>query len=160
MSKTSKMRDRLTHIADKSREEFEQKKKELEEEMNKGRTNYSKIQKGLRNNEVINDPTLAVEFEGQSPAKMKTAKSSNTLKKGPTPVASFNDKSLHDPSNFMPSGLRVSDWCFNGQLDSSPPVVKVNEVYESIRPLGRGAFGDVYLVKNIDDNKLYVFQFS
>jgi serine/threonine protein kinase len=86
---------------------------------------------------------------------MKPVKSSNQLKKpNVTPVASFNDKALHDPANFMPSGLRVSDWCFNGQLDSSPPVVKVNEVYESLRPLGRGAFGDVYLVKNIDDNKL------
>jgi predicted DNA-binding ArsR family transcriptional regulator len=62
MSKVNKMRDRIAHMADKSREEFEQKKKELEEEMNKGRTNYSKIQRGLKNNEVINDPTLAVEL--------------------------------------------------------------------------------------------------
>jgi hypothetical protein len=155
MSKTAKMRDRISHIADKSREEFEMKMKELEGEMNKGRSNYSKIQRGLKNNEVINDPTLVTEFENHSPSKIKTVKSSNTLKKPlATPVASFNEKALQDPANFMPSGLRVSDWCFNGQLDSSPPVVKINEVYESIRPLGRGAFGDVYLVKNIDDNKL------
>ena len=47
----------------------------------------------------------------------------------------------------MPPGLRVSDWCFFGSLDSTPPVVKSHDIYENIRLLGRGSFGDVYLGK-------------
>jgi len=55
----------------------------------------------------------------------------------------------------MPSGTRVSDWCFTGSLDSVPPTVKSSNIYETTRQLGRGSFGDVSLVKNKDDNKLY-----
>ena len=39
-------------------------------------------------------------------------------------------------------------------------VVKANEVYESVRLLGRGAFGDVYLVKTVDDHKLYAHYYT
>ena len=92
-------------------------------------------------------------MEGTSPTK-KAIKTGGA-KKSPSKSTMVGEISMnYDASLFMPTGLRVSDWCFNGSLDSSPPVVKSNGVYESIRPLGRGAFGDVYLVKNIDDNKL------
>ena len=55
----------------------------------------------------------------------------------------------------MPSGPRISDWCYTAPLDSmNPPVVKSRELYENVRPLGRGSFGEVHLVKNTEDNKL------
>lgn len=155
MSKVQKMRDRLAHIADKSREEFETKKKELEEEMSKGRVNIGKIQKGLKNNEIIEQSHIGLD-PLESPAKKtqshtkgtkKMAASSLTGSGGITPFSV-------DPLVYMPTGLRVSEWCFTGKLDSTPPIVKANGVYENIRLLGRGSFGDVYLVKNVDDNKL------
>ena len=55
----------------------------------------------------------------------------------------------------MPSGPRISDWCYSAPSDSiALPVVKSRELYENVRLLGRGAFGEVSLVKNIEDNKL------
>jgi hypothetical protein len=80
----------------------------------------------------------------------------------------------------IPSGARVSDWCFVGIPDSSPPIVKSFNLYETgnfyslkysyiiivsifillllnfklVRLLGRGSFGDVNLVKSSDTNKL------
>ena len=54
----------------------------------------------------------------------------------------------------MPTGPRVSDWCFTSSFDSMPPVVKSRELYENVRLLGRGSFGEVNLVKNVEDNKL------
>lgn len=54
----------------------------------------------------------------------------------------------------IPTGPRISDWCFTGAMDSAPPIVKSREMYENIRLLGRGAFGEVNLVKNVEDNKL------
>ena len=55
----------------------------------------------------------------------------------------------------MPSGPRVSDWCYSAPLDSpAPPTVKSRELYENVRLLGRGSFGEVNLVKNTEDNKL------
>ena len=57
--------------------------------------------------------------------------------------------------NIMPSGPRVSDWCYSAPLDSpAPPQVKSRELYENVRLLGRGSFGEVILVKNVEDNKL------
>jgi len=50
---------------------------------------------------------------------------------------------------------RVSDWILSDELEGSPPVFKTTELYETVRLLGRGAFGDVNLVKNTEDNRLY-----
>lgn len=52
------------------------------------------------------------------------------------------------------SGMRVSDWCYTGPIDSAPPVVKNPDIYETVRLLGRGSFGEVNLIKNTDDHKL------
>jgi hypothetical protein len=58
-------------------------------------------------------------------------------------------------TSIMPSGPRISDWCYSAPLDSlALPVVKTRELYENVRLLGRGSFGEVNLVKNLEDNKL------
>ena len=50
-----KMRNNLEKIK-KEREVFEEKKRQLDAEMTKGRTNMTKIKKGLRNNEIVDSP--------------------------------------------------------------------------------------------------------
>ena len=68
-------------------------------------------------------------------------------------------KSVPDIGGYMSqSAVRVSDWILKESLEdlmSQPPVIKSTEVYETVRTLGRGAFGDVNLVKSVDDNRLY-----
>jgi hypothetical protein len=184
MSKAEKLRDRLAAIQ-KEREEFEKQKKELENEMHIGKQNIGKIQKGLRNNHIINDPVLTENNMASSSTvnnnssnnvrKLKkdannASNSSNLAGNSNSPLQRHNDSSLsiQSPSdsnipamlqtpvmtNIVPSGPRISDWCFMGSIDSSPPTVKSREMYENVRLLGRGAFGEVNLVKNIEDNKL------
>jgi len=58
----------------------------------------------------------------------------------------------------IPTGPRISDWCFLGPLESTPPVVKSRDLYENVRLLGRGAFGEVHLAKNIEDHKLFAIK--
>jgi hypothetical protein len=184
MSKAEKLRDRLAAIQ-KEREEFEKQKKELENEMHIGKQNIGKIQKGLRNNHIINDPVLTENNLASSATNNGSSNNVRKLKKADTnnvsnssnlggncnsPLQRHNDSSLsiQSPSdsntaamlqtpvmtNIIPSGPRISDWCFTGSIDSSPPTVKSREMYENVRLLGRGAFGEVNLVKNTEDNKL------
>lgn len=171
MSKAEKLKDRLAAIQ-KEREEFERQKKELENEMHKGKKNIGKIQKGLKNNLIINDPVLAennLNISSSSTNNMKRLKKdSNSLLSNSaanSPVvphgssltlfsSTENGPNSLVQNHIMPSGPRVSDWCFTGPLDSPPPMVKSREMYENVRLLGRGAFGEVNLVKNIEDNKL------
>lgn len=57
---------------------------------------------------------------------------------------------------YMPSSRRVSDWFFtNEDPHGRPAGVKTQDVYTTVRFLGRGAFGSVDLVKHVDDNRLY-----
>ena len=177
MSKAEKLRDRLA-VIQKEREEFEKHKRELENEMHIGKQNIGKIQKGLKNNLIINDPVLLENNLSPSLNNHSTNNIKKTLKKdsqnamnqsfsnGPN---SCGPLSIQTPDgtialglptpvptmmNIIPSGPRISDWCFTGSLESSPPVVKSREMYENVRLLGRGAFGEVNLVKNLEDNKL------
>lgn len=189
-----KMRGKLANIA-KQREEFELQKKSLEEQMNVGRQNMGRIKKGLKNNEILDEPIEVAEImHTATNAKKETKKPSNVLsvkeneqrksvalKDFSMSLGSCNSPSINSSNTFfspnstisggggvisgsgvpvasvslMPSGARVSEWCFTGELDSSPPVFKSQELYENIRLLGRGAFGEVTLVKNTDDNKLF-----
>lgn len=57
-------------------------------------------------------------------------------------------------SQILPTGTRISDWAYTGELNSTPTVVKSKELYEVSRLLGRGSFGEVLLGKNIEDNKM------
>jgi hypothetical protein len=197
MSKAGKLRDRLAAIQ-KEREDFEKHKRELEHEMNIGKQNIGKIQKGLKNNTIINDPVLlennlpssSSSSMNTSSSNVKKLKSTNSLMNASfTGTGGANSPAfhgagaaggggggfgngLHSPaerdgipgaplstptpvmSNIIPSGPRISDWCFTGTLDSFPPIVKARDIYENVRLLGRGAFGEVNLVKNVEDNKL------
>lgn len=174
MSKVEKMRGRLASMQ-KDREEFEKQKKELEEQMNIGRKNMDKIQKGLKNNVILNDPELldapsSAELNN-TPKRMSKRDMKSFIAQGASQAgggalsnmgaSTSNGLNLGDGNNaalsaqiIIPSGPRISEWCFTGPLDSAPPIVKSKEMYENVRLLGRGAFGEVNLVKNIEDNKL------
>jgi hypothetical protein len=197
MSKTEKMRGRLASIQ-KDREEFERQRKELEADMNVGRTNMSKINKGLRNNAILEEPIVVDTHIGggahgtphhghsSKPVSERTPHLSTREHGGgfganasstPTtvPSTSFSMNGNVTPThatmmlagagnagtaspgsmlNIMPSGPRVSEWCYSAPLESAPPTVKSREMYENVRLLGRGSFGEVNLVKNVEDNKL------
>jgi hypothetical protein len=138
-----------------------------------------KIKKGLKNN-TIGDINVEVTLSAITSPNVSQRKESfispgirpSTSHKSKTLIlTSPNGKSTNNllslsasssPSSgninnsffVIPSGQRVSDWCFTGSLDTTPPVVKNYDLYETVRLLGRGAFGDVNLVKNKDDNKL------
>jgi serine/threonine protein kinase len=212
MSKTEKMRGRLASIQ-RDREEFEKQKKELEADMNVGRNNMHKINKGLRNNAILEEQIVVDSHHGgsssgahatphhsskpssergahsrgasfdqhasgtssaahsNSPLPPGANSSSNTLTGtgSATPSASghffLNGAGANAGAaggnaagsllGIMPTGPRVSDWCYTAPLDSpAPPTVKSREMYENVRLLGRGSFGEVNLVKNVEDNKL------
>lgn len=187
--KIVKLRQKLVK-GQKQREEFEAKKKLLEEQMQMGRKNIEKITKGLKNNVILNDPEFILDLEtiqtspnatikkinkksligpqgmitptpaGQSYLSMNAALAANmnSPDNNPNgPASGNNNANSLQQHVIIPSGPRISDWCFTGALDSTPPTVKSRELYENIRLLGRGSFGEVNLAKNIEDNKLYVF---
>lgn len=179
MSKVDKLRGKLASMQ-RDREAFEKQKKELEAQMDIGRENMGKIQKGLKNNVILNAPitlelaqpiaqlTESVNSSisaSQNAALKKINKSTNKNPAGNSPLAplvgqggSFciggGQTAATTENVIIPSGPRVSDWCFVGALDSAPPIVKSRELYENVRLLGRGSFGEVNLVKNVEDNKL------
>ena len=181
-SRAEKMRNKLGNIA-KDREEFEQKKRILEAEMNQGKKALDGIRKGLQHGQVN-----IVESEDFSPAMVKKQSSNHAKKQhskhghahghtglapqhatGPPFDAAAVGGGIHNHNNMMyegypngvnplviPSGPRMSDWCYNGALESLPPVLKDNgELYEQTRLLGRGSFGEVNQVKNKEDHKLF-----
>jgi hypothetical protein len=213
MSKTEKMRGRLASIQ-RDREEFEKQKRELEADMNVGRNNMHKINKGLRNNAILEEQIVVDPHTGSSsgahatphhsskpssergahsrgasfdlhpsgtssaahsnsPLPTGANSSSNALTgagaatpnsaaahfflngSGANASAGGNGNSPGSMVGIMPSGPRVSDWCYTAPMDSpAPPTVKSREMYENVRLLGRGSFGEVNLVKNTEDNKL------
>lgn len=142
-TKAGKLRGKLGSFA-KEREEFEQKKKELEEQMHREKQNMGKIRRGLRGNDLNLETTDEDdEYYGKRVKNSKSVKNSQN---------DSTDQLLKAPP--IPSGPKISDWCYVGPLDSSPPVIKSQELYEEVRFLGRGAYGTVDLVKNREDNKL------
>ena len=204
MSKAEKMRGRLASIQ-KDREEFERQRKELEADMNVGRNNMNKINKGLRNNAILEEPivieshkSVGAHAGGHHNHSSKPSSDRNhhirsgsitdpQVNGNPSPTvggsASTISNAAYTPNgaavgagnhffvngsgannctatvtsmlNIMPSGPRVSDWCYSAPIDSpAPPLVKSREMYENVRLLGRGSFGEVNLVKNVEDNKL------
>ena len=155
-SKADKLRGKLGNYA-KEREQFEMKKRELEEEMNKGKQNMGKIRKGLRNNEIKMEQPLTLEIvtasDSISAKGMESAmkKPPSRLKKLPSNKSLNSDTGISAPVRttiIIPSGPLLSEWAYTAPLDSIPPIMKSQEMYETVRLLGRGSFGTVDLVKN------------
>lgn len=124
--------------------------------MVQGRANMMKITRGLRNKEIV-DGTIEVSY---SPERLERH---NMKKKTIKPNANAGEvgEATHESLQqqvLVPTGPRVSDWTYVGSYDSDPPVVKSNTVYEVVRFLARGAFGDVNLVKSIEDSRLYAIK--
>lgn len=163
VSDAQKLRDKLAKM-NKQRVDFDSKTKELESHMELGFGNLEKIGKGIKSHSLDpellstgDDPSLPILGSKSAPspnAKRKSVASANASFSKDAPM--FDGMRIVE-SYVMPPGLRVSDWCFIGSLDSAPPVVKLksNDIYENIRLLGRGSFGDVYLVKNKEDNRMF-----
>lgn len=89
-------------------------------------------------------------------AHKKTAASSAALKSNASNASLSGNIAARPPA--IPSGPKISDWCYTSSLDSIPPTVRSNTLYETIRLLGRGAFGDVNLVKITGEQKLYAMK--
>lgn len=129
----------------KEREEFEQKKKELEEEMNKGKQNMEKIRRGMRMGGATSFNETDDEISIKRTKSWKVSNRPDTSGGGGTSMTSQLP---------VPTGPKISDWCYNGSIDSSPPILKGQEMYEEVRFLGRGSYGTVDLMKNKEENKL------
>ncbi len=154
----------------KEREAFEKQVLALEVDMNNLKKGIitptptnKKEPKDSSSNGQSNLAHDSLQLPDESPKitkKKSMIKDANASTSSPTALALSSNASFYvpQPAALMPSGTRVSDWAFVGDISSSPPLVKIDtmtRVYETIRLLGRGAFGEVNLVKNIDDNKLY-----
>lgn len=131
----------------KEREEFEQKKKELEEEMNKGKQNMERIRRGMR----AGGPTTTIPSTNTNDDEILIKRTKSWKLTNNRPDTSGSGSSSTPP---VPTGPKISDWCYNGSLDSSPPILKFQEMYEEVRFLGRGSYGTVDLMKNKEENKL------
>eukprot|EP01041_Mallomonas_annulata_P008864 gene8864-18362_t len=168
-AKINKLRGKLDSYA-KEREQFENKRKELEEEMSKGRKNMTMIQKGLRNNEIKIDSALVVDvtqsdgfditygLDGSTSTKKPPSRMVKRLPSKTTNAIIEAPSGSPSPSRTIaltiPSTPMLSEWAFTGPTDSTPPIFKNQDLYEYVRLLGRGSFGTVDLVKNVEDNKL------
>jgi len=159
MSKILKLRGKLSQ-GQVDRESFEIKRKELEEEMAKGKQNLGKIRTGIRNNEFKMDTPLSVDTEETDSRNLK---SSRIVKRGPSNKGNVDAPPMSSPIQTgpikmqvtIPTSMMLSEWAFTGPIDSTPPVIKSQDLYEFVRLIGRGAFGTVDLVKNTDDNRLF-----
>ena len=159
-SKTGKLKGKIGSFA-KEREEFEQKRKQLQEEMAKQKQNMGKIRKSIRHNDIKLDPSMENDDETESNADddvsigPRKSRPSSRLMPSKSFRPSQTDSSEHSYRKTpIPTGPKISDWCYTND-DSPPPVIKAQDMYEEVRFLGRGAYGTVDLVKNREDNRLY-----
>ena len=154
----------------KEKEQMDAKVKQLNDEMTKGTKNLKVIESGLKNNDMNFSEDITSNIEKKVPTKTVTPSSSSVA------IATSSVITIQDSAFPTPSGPRVSTWAYTGEqvnyyqiirifsiFDSNslpeqgsvPPIVKTYTMYETIRLLGRGAFGEVNLVKCIEDSKLY-----
>jgi hypothetical protein len=142
-SKLEKMRLKQA----KEREQFEAKKKELEEEMIKQKKNFKSIQNGLKNNEI----NISLEISSTSTTQPKTIPNNSNnnnnnhhhrdsliknakiditnAQNNNNAMATATDASSSDNAAFpTPSGPKISDWAYTGAIDSSPPLIKTLEL--------------------------------
>jgi len=169
MSQAQKM---LAKIA-KDRENFEKKKAELQHEMLNSKNNMAKIRKGdapsVNDSEEMEPPPqgsaspsrILRKTMGSNSGRLKAGGGGGSGAGAGGGVAGGGgggggvDFDWMNVPVVVPVCTRVSDWCFNGDVNGLPPTIKVNDKYETIRLLGRGSFGEVLLIKNLEDSKLY-----
>lgn len=171
-TRSEKLRKKMAGMA-KEREEFELQKKMIAEDM-KSMNSASSLSLSKMDSESAMssiEGKLASEDHDDAPAVKRTISkgalrrnisgnsfrriSGENAKASPDKHPTSNsDKS--DKQHPIPSGKKISDWCYTSPPDSMPPIIKgQQDLYVDVRFLGRGAFGTVDLYKNKEDNKLY-----
>lgn len=177
MSKAEKMRARLATMA-KEREDFVAQKQQLEAEMRNSSLGKPLPSMAAAGGGVVDQQSVSGEdstaIVASAPSNASTPRPQ--LRRRPSGVgidssspsssqaqlspynSSQNLQVGANPTLIIPGGTRVSEWAYSVNMSmtgDSPPVVKVNEVYETVRNLGRGAFGDVFLCRNIEDSRMF-----
>lgn len=172
MSKAEKMRARLATMA-KEREEFVAQKQQLEAEMRN--SSLGKLPSmaaaggGVEQQAVAGEDSAAPSNASTSRPQLKRrpsgvgidSSSPSSSQAQLSPYSSSQNLLVvaqQSPALIIPGGTRVSEWAYSvnmSMMGDSPPVVKANEVYEMVRNLGRGAFGDVFLCRNIEDSRMF-----
>jgi hypothetical protein len=122
-------RDKLNRIH-KSQEDYEQKKRDLELEMTKETEKLDKMVKAIKEDNISSLAAIEVENNGSgaikrhlSPDKKRNVRTDNAtlgLASASKDAPALNGIRVIG-SYIIPSGLRVSDWCFNGSIYSTPP---------------------------------------
>ena len=130
VSDVMKMRETLNKLA-KQREDSAAHVAQLDSKMIVGTENLSKITKTLKNKDTVDISNLTIETDviPSTPFKLSTKTTTNTPKRRVIPSAEsspMKDTAALDGMNIiesyiLPSGNRVSDWCYNSPFDSTPP---------------------------------------
>jgi hypothetical protein len=127
VSNANKIREKMGKLT-QQREEFATKEKELQTKLTVGADNLEKIQKELKNNDVVEASILQLDQEDDFYPIRKSRNSSPVRKRANTDPNNSPQKETQVlngmnivESFIMPSGQRVSDWCFTSSFDSTPP---------------------------------------
>lgn len=165
LSATEKMRARLSAIS-KEHEEIDVIQRQLEEQKRNQRSgrigrqsSTSSIGSTSSNTTPIASPAPSLtpnnlqrkHYKDASRVGLIRSESTSSTSGGLASTKSTSEIAAYASQN----ASRVSNWVFGEDLESSPPVVKQTDIYEQVRLLGRGSFGDVNLVKAVDDNRLF-----
>jgi hypothetical protein len=130
VSSLERTREKLNQIAI-DRIEFDTQVKHLEAEWLQAQENLCKLELSITCNDLTPLADLGVSRTPTAPgksksfSKKKSTKNLELLPGGGAVAAAREAQALQHmtivESFIIPSGLLVSDWCFNGPLDSTPP---------------------------------------
>jgi NIMA (never in mitosis gene a)-related kinase len=161
--------DKIRRQASKDKEKSEKITRELQQGVDNAGHHIAQIMQGMKTGELVAGETSPHLDQGGRKKTVKRAGSFVNINQNyhhhhhhHTNYQDLHLDSLEVESEklaqLIPSHRRVSDWCYAGPPDSDVPVVKAQDLYENVRLLGRGAFGSVNLVKDIEDSKLYAMK--
>jgi NIMA (never in mitosis gene a)-related kinase 2 len=128
--------------------------KDTNELTKQNKVKHTNAGKMARNASTKTDAIHASPVKTSSIYNIKSMPSTSSM----DPNVTLSRLSAMKQTVIMPACTRITDWCYTGALQSSPPTVKSNDVYEFVRWLGRGSFGDVQLVKSVEEKQLFAMK--